>query len=103
MKASKPLQQHKVLVQYIENFNYRYSKTNHSYLMCFLYYTLQKYPPPSVPRDFVPIHKFTVSAVKDMRDVVTQKPLTSTERTQMLADKPGICVQNVRYMLVYVV
>lgn len=72
--------------------------------MCFLCYTLQKYPPPSVPRDFVPIHMFTVSAVKssDVRDVVTQKPLTSTERTQMLADKPGICVQNVVIHVVYI-
>lgn len=65
--------------------------------MCLLCYTLQKYPPPSVPQDFVPLHKFTVPALKgsDVSDVVTQKPLTSTERTQMLADKPGTHVENI--------
>ena len=50
-----------------------------------------------VPHDFVPVHKFTVPVLKDsgVSGLVVQKPLMSTEHTQLLAGKPGmfVCVQ----------
>ena len=60
-----------------------------------------------VPRDFVPVHKFTVPVLKDsgVSGLVVQKPLMSTERTQLLADKPGmfVCVRMfVQDVFVYV-
>ena len=55
----------------------------------------------------VPVHKFTVPVLKDsgVSGLVVQKPLMSTEHTQLLAGKPGmfVCVQMfVQDVFVYV-
>ena len=54
---------------------------------------MQSYPPPNVPRDFVPVHKFSSScSVSEKPTESHQKPLTSTERSQLLSDQPGTVV-----------
>ena len=43
-----------------------------------------------MPRDFVPLHKFSVgSSVSESKPESGRKPLTSTERSQLLSDQPG--------------
>jgi hypothetical protein len=43
---------------------------------------------PEVPRDFIPIHRFSILNVKSDQDQPV-KPVTAGERNQLLADKPG--------------
>ena len=53
---------------------------------------LQRYPPPQVPRDFVPVHNFGNTAAASSVGTAGNhhhKPLTSAVRTQMLSDAPG--------------
>ena len=50
---------------------------------------IQTYSPPNVPRDFVPLHKFPNCCNMPENQSSWQKPLTSTERSQLLSDQPG--------------
>ena len=60
------------------------------YWLLHMHMYIQSYPPPSVPRDFVPLHKFSNNcSVSEKSTEGHQKPLTSTERSQLLSDHPG--------------
>ena len=62
----------------------------------------QTYPPPKVPRDFAPLHKFSNNlSVSENLTESHRKPLTSTERSQLLSDHPGNLLADISCTLPY--
>ena len=71
----------------------------HIHLKC-LTLCIQTHPPPSVPRDFTPLHKFSNGCSVSENQNDRQKPLTSTQRSQLLSDQPGKDTQQMKYSVI---